>query len=215
MNCERLRTVEVINKLSCTKELFTQKLIYCVGVMVANGLLTNPTLFTGTNQTSLECVQNWCDICYNSTLDLNKFQRLSTDPNLAPTIPEKPLNLTFQCFHHHLVFMLEKVLPRRKRQIFNNLQKFADVLEFLKNELNIVPRLFSASEFLESCPSNIDYKNSDEIYELLKTKFVAEDAENECGYYDYLENQGSFYEGKVAKTSLGDYDLVDLFIEQG
>lgn len=180
--------------------------------MVANGLLTNPTLFTGTNYTTLECVQQWTDICYNSTLDLNKFQKLSKNKTLTATIPEKPSNLTFQCFHHHLVFMLEKLLPRRKRQIFNNLQKFSDTLVFLENEFNIVPNLFNVSDYFKTCSTVTKYEDLEEVYRTLKTEFMTED---ECCWYDYNKKPGNFFENRVAKTGDVDYDLVSLFIENG
>lgn len=184
--------------------------------MVANGLLTNPTLLTGTNHTTLECVQQWTDICYNSTLDLNHFQKLTTKKNLAPIIPEKPPNLTFQCFHHHLVFMLEKLLPRRKRQVFNSLQKFADVLDFLENEFNIVPRIFSVSDYFKTCTSLIDYENSNELYHNLKKKIASEILEDDNEWRDQYEQSGVFFENIVSKTNSGfDGGLLDLFSEHG
>lgn len=175
--------------------------------MVANGLLTNPTLFTGTNHTTLQCVQQWTNICYNSTLDSIKFEKLSKDKTLTATIPEKPPNLTFQCFHHHLVFMLEKVLPRRKKQIFNNLQTFADTLAFLENEFNIVPQLFSVSDYLKTCSAAVKYEDLAEMNSIIKTKSMT------AVDYDYNDKPGNFFETRVANTGDIDYNLVDLFIE--
>lgn len=183
--------------------------------MVANGLLTNPTLFTGADRTTLHCVQQWINICFNSTLDENIYKKLSKEKTLVGTIPERPLNLTFQCFHHHLVFMLEKLLTRRKRQIFNNLQKFSDVLEFLENEFNIVPELFNVSDYFKMRSETIVYEGLDEVYHSLKKQFISEvfEEEEKCNLYDYSTTQGNFFENKLRKTVSFDYDLIDLFFE--
>lgn len=184
--------------------------------MVANGLLTNPTLFTGTNRTTLQCVQQWINICFNSTLDLNRFNALTKDATLLRNIPEKPPNLTFQCFHHHLVFMLEKVLPRQEKQTFNRLQKFCDVLEFLRNEFGIVPQLYDVVDYLKMCSETVDYGDLGELYYTLQKQLAAETEEKEdSNEYSYDKHNGSFFESKVGKSDNSDYDLFDLFIEDG
>jgi len=88
----------------------------CEGVMVANGILTNPALFLGESITPLACVQDWL--------------------NITSAIPTE-----FQCFHHHLVFMLEKVLPKKDRIMFNNLLNRSSVLEFLETYYDIRPNV--------------------------------------------------------------------------
>ncbi|KAK9512957.1 hypothetical protein O3M35_001257 [Rhynocoris fuscipes] len=95
------------------------------GVMVAQGLLTNPALFTGVSRTPLSCIQDWIDIAISS-------------------------DVQFQCFHHHLVFMLEKVFDKEQRRIFNKLSTRETVLEFLKENLGISlnDQIFSKS-FIE------------------------------------------------------------------
>ncbi|KAJ9586026.1 hypothetical protein L9F63_020323 [Diploptera punctata] len=65
----------------------------CDGVMAARGILSNPAMFAGYATTPFTCVEDWIAI-------------------------SKQTNVSFQCFHHHLVFMLEKVLPKSKRLIF-------------------------------------------------------------------------------------------------
>ncbi|XP_063975829.1 tRNA-dihydrouridine(20a/20b) synthase [NAD(P)+]-like [Diachasmimorpha longicaudata] len=87
----------------------------CEGIMVANGLLTNPALFAGSAITPLSCLQDWL--------------------NITTAIPTN-----FQTMHHHLVFMLEKVLTKSQRQIFNNLQTKESSLEFLHSSLGIAPQ---------------------------------------------------------------------------
>lgn len=102
----------------------------CDAIMSARGILTNPALFSGYSVTPLNCVQDWLDI--------------------TSTIPTP-----FTCFHHHLVFMLEKILPKKSRMFFNNLQNKTSVLEFLKDTYglkpNINPKLFE----LTKCTFNI------------------------------------------------------------
>ncbi|GJQ81056.1 hypothetical protein Trydic_g21864 [Trypoxylus dichotomus] len=91
-----IRTLEECYKL--------QALTNCKGVMVANSILTNPMLFSDSEKVDSSCIQNWLDICYNSTLSEYEYTKVVN----TKTIAEKPPHLTFQCFHHHLVFMLEK-----------------------------------------------------------------------------------------------------------
>lgn len=178
--------------------------------MVANGLLTNPTLFFGNETTNLQCVQNWLDICYNSTLTREEY--LNVQNERKPKIKEKPRNLTFQCFHHHLVFMLEKFLPRFKRRIFNNLQCFKDVLEFLDVELNLRPRLFKEDDFYSNCVTNLEYVNRDCVYRELKFENCIDLKEN---YYDFDGNEGQFFKSKVgeAESDGESSGLGDIFLE--
>lgn len=178
--------------------------------MVANGVLTNPTIFSATSTTTLDCVQSWLDICYNSTLTSHSYKNKN-----PPVIREKPLNLTFQCFHHHLVFMLEKVLTRQKRQVFNNLQKFEDVLGFLENEFGLVPRLFEFGDFERNLPLDLGYEGANEVYLRLKNRFVGENSvKNDDLGYDYSEYDGKFFKSKVKNDDFDcDLSLSDMFIE--
>ncbi|CAL4099456.1 unnamed protein product, partial [Meganyctiphanes norvegica] len=79
------------------------------GVMAARGMLANPAMFAGYNTTPLECVQDWVDIA------------LSTGTH-------------FSCFHHHLIYMLEKSFTRAERRYFNILGSTSGVISFLKEK---------------------------------------------------------------------------------
>ncbi|CAJ0579802.1 unnamed protein product, partial [Mesorhabditis spiculigera] len=85
----------------------------CDGIMAANGLLNNPTLFSGEPVTTWECVQ--------------KFISLSVDHGL-----------TFHLFHQHLAMMLDNVLTPRQRTRFNETQTMSGVVDFLENAYNPV-----------------------------------------------------------------------------
>ncbi|KAK2847154.1 hypothetical protein Q5P01_010153 [Channa striata] len=62
---------------------YTHQLTGVDGVMAARGLLANPAMFAGYEETPLECIWDWVDI------------------SIAQGTP-------FSCFHHHLIYMLER-----------------------------------------------------------------------------------------------------------
>lgn len=43
------------------------------------------------------------------------------------------LGTPFQCFHHHLIYMLEKIMGRAERRVFNSLASTSAVIEFLRD----------------------------------------------------------------------------------
>lgn len=98
----------------------------CNGIMVANGILTNPALFSGYSTTPVECVQDWVDITSS-------------------------IETSFLCMHHHLVFMLEKILTKTEKQIFNILNNKSDVYEFLEKRFDIKPRTLCKKYELTQC----------------------------------------------------------------
>ncbi|KAF5304826.1 hypothetical protein FQR65_LT07843 [Abscondita terminalis] len=180
----------------------------CKGIMAANGLLTNPTLFTGSDCTPLQCVQNWLNICYNSTLP--DYDACETNV----TISNRPLNLTFQCFHHHLVFMLEKILPRAKRRIFNSLQNFHDVLLFLNEQFGFKPVMFDYETFQRRKPLDLDYINRNEVYHTLKlidnsNKTISS---NNVQDYCYNDSDGKFFKNKIVEDDSSNLGLENMFI---
>lgn len=168
--------------------------------MVANGLLTNPTLFSGSNSVTLDCIQKWIDICYNSTLSNDTYTLESEQTsNGNRTIPERPKNLTYQCFHHHLVFMLEKFIKKRKRRIFNSLTTFQQALKFLHDEFGLVPQLYSRDKFNQYFNLNLSYPCQEDLTE---------------NYHQYENSDGKFFESKLhTENTEIDTEFMDLFDE--
>ncbi|KAK3769691.1 hypothetical protein RRG08_004942 [Elysia crispata] len=82
------------------------------GVMAARGILANPAMYAGYNETPVECIKDWLDLSLS-------------------------LGTSFNIFHHHLMFMLEHQLPRVERSVFNSLASTSAVLEFLSTNLGI------------------------------------------------------------------------------
>ncbi|XP_034289506.1 tRNA-dihydrouridine(20a/20b) synthase [NAD(P)+]-like isoform X1 [Pantherophis guttatus] len=82
------------------------------GVMVARGLLANPALFAGYEDTPLQCVQDWVDIALEQ-------------------------GTPFTCFHHHLMYMLERVTSKQEKKIFNVLSSTSAVLDYLRDNYGV------------------------------------------------------------------------------
>lgn len=78
------------------------------GVMVARGLLANPAMFAGNEDTPLKCIWDWVDI----------------------SIEE---GTPFTCFHRHLIYMLERVSSQPERKVFNSLSSTSAVIDYLQN----------------------------------------------------------------------------------
>lgn len=125
----------------------------CNGIMSAGGILTNPTLFSGSSVTTLNCIQDWLDIT-----------------SVIPT--------NFLTFHHHLVFMLEKVVPKTERKIFNVMQDKNSVLNFIEEYFNLTPNV-----------NYNRYKNIECVYETVANKCTkSENLNNDGLSHMFLEN---------------------------
>ncbi|NXU48637.1 DUS4L synthase, partial [Turnix velox] len=78
------------------------------GVMVARGLLANPAMFAGYEETPLNCIQDWVDIALEH-------------------------GTPFTCFHHHLMYMMERITSKQEKKVFNVLSSTSAVLDYLNN----------------------------------------------------------------------------------
>ncbi|KAH3880911.1 tRNA-dihydrouridine(20a/20b) synthase [NAD(P)+]-like [Dreissena polymorpha] len=77
------------------------------GVMSARGMLQNPAMFTGLENTPLQCMEDWVAIALQ-------------------------YGTPFSIFHHHLMYMCERIMSKAERRIFNSLPSTAAVLDYLR-----------------------------------------------------------------------------------
>ncbi|KAI9203427.1 uncharacterized protein BJ171DRAFT_509647 [Polychytrium aggregatum] len=78
------------------------------GVMAARGLLENPALFSGAATTPWECVEEYVrlGIAYGSTTHI---------------------------FHHHIMFMLDKLMSRAEKRYFNTISTIPGIVDYLQD----------------------------------------------------------------------------------
>ncbi|KAJ8732740.1 hypothetical protein PYW07_015339 [Mythimna separata] len=161
-----------------------QEQVKCSGVMAASGLLTNPGLFSGATRTPLSCVKMWMDM---KDKDSDK--------------------ITFQCYHHHLVFMLEKVLTKQEKLVFNHLSTFETVDNFLNEYLvNFIDdRLeykYNLDEFINcEFSDEITLRHSGKCRGCSKSLYYCI-----CNKYDSNTTDGKYFVSCVKDDSL-DMDL--------
>ncbi|XP_069485245.1 tRNA-dihydrouridine(20a/20b) synthase [NAD(P)+]-like [Ambystoma mexicanum] len=82
------------------------------GIMVARGLLANPAMFAGYEETPLECIQDWVDLALRH-------------------------GTPFTCLHHHLMYMMERIASKHEKRIFNVLSSTSAVLDYLKEHYGL------------------------------------------------------------------------------
>lgn len=82
------------------------------GVMAARGILQNPAMYSGFENTPLQCVQDWIDISMAS-------------------------GMTYPIFHQHLIYMMERIFCRAERRVFNVLASTSAVLDYLETHYGI------------------------------------------------------------------------------
>lgn len=159
-----------IRTLDGANELYEQT--KCDGLMSARGILSNPTLFAGTDTTTVACLQHWIDIA-----------------NANP-------NVTFQCFHHHLSFMMEKMLKRKQRIEFNQYSNKEQVYAFLENQFGIMADQSINGEVL--------------VCEYDENKFRQRSREHDIDQnrieYNSGNNPGKFFESQLTNDEESDSD---------
>ncbi|GLH10936.1 tRNA-dihydrouridine synthase [Gryllus bimaculatus] len=130
-----------------------QKKTKCEGVMAARGILTNPALFAGFCVTPLDCVAQW-------------------------VVMGQKLETNFQIFHHHLSFMLEKIMRKRERVLFNSLKNITDTKNFLEEYFNLD---FSQTVCSLTAVEECNYEN-------VTNDFRRKNVEIMDSFEDFLEN---------------------------
>ncbi|XP_023953993.2 tRNA-dihydrouridine(20a/20b) synthase [NAD(P)+]-like [Bicyclus anynana] len=165
--------------------------LQCSGIMSASGILNNPALFNGYNKTPLSCIKQWMDL-----------KDKSGD------------KLTFQCYHHHLVFMLEKILTKKQKQEFNYLSTFESVDNFLYkhiiNDCNTMSAKIPVIDDFVICQfdKQITDKHSRKCRGCSKSICYCT-----CVYYDYDNNNGSYFTSYVKDADELDYMDSSIFEE--
>lgn len=153
----------------------------CDGMMSARAMLVNPALFAGFKETPVTCVQDWVNIHH-----------------------QQSRHVTYQTFHHHLVFMMENLVTKSERNHFNELTKKEQCLEFLKEKFAIEPQPI---EF----PSNLQC-----VYDGSKYKDLINQEEFWSSDYSTESNHGKFFLSKMHKVKPDpdtDYlDFMDSFL---
>ena len=79
----------------------------CNGVMSARGLLANPAMFAGYEETPIECIDRFIDLSMS-------------------------YGLQFPLFHRHIYYMLESKLSKSQRQSWHNVISTATALEWIE-----------------------------------------------------------------------------------
>ncbi|XP_047489093.1 tRNA-dihydrouridine(20a/20b) synthase [NAD(P)+]-like [Penaeus chinensis] len=105
-----------------------QKVTGVNGVMAARGILENPAMYAGYESTPLECVKDFVNIAVST-------------------------GTPFSCFHHHLIYMLEKSFSRSERRYFNVLGSTSGVISFLNEKymIEFYTEFYSEPLLLCSC----------------------------------------------------------------
>lgn len=156
------------------------RVIRCDGVMAARGILANPTLFSGKfDTTPIECVQNWIDIC-----------------------AEADNQIAFGFFHHHLTFMMEKILRRRQRAVFNAFTRRQQVFDYLADVLDIRPQPIDI-------PPNITCSYDESNYRKRMAELNIEKTRRSKNEYNAENTPGKFFLEKTNETGDDCDDDVD------
>lgn len=124
--------------------------------MSARGILHNPGLFAGHTITPISAVINWLNIYHTN----------------------------FFWFHHHLVFMCDRLLSKNAKNTFNQLRNASDVIHFLESQFDI-PNVLPSNRTLGK-----EFNGTKSTYyqNVAKQKNVLSQSE------DFMENSFNLFE---------------------
>lgn len=176
--------------------------------MVANGILNNPAMFTGASITPTTCIQDWLDVCYNTSFTLSGYEKEYINPTFA--ITEASASLPYRIFHQLIFLMLEKVMTKKERSVLYSYKTFSDLQNFLDSTFNVKPRLYEPDKFLNFVPIDIDYSSRCDLYEKLKPRMLNETNDNFI--YRYEDDEGKFFKQKIESLD-SSCDISDVFLE--
>lgn len=160
----------------------------CDGIMSARGILFNPGLYAGYECTPLQCVQDWINIA-NSVGDA----------------------ITFQCFHHHLTFMMEKMMRRPVRVQFNNFTTKKQVFDFLDEQYEIRPQSLSFEGSNVGEPIVCEFNDSFYRERIKQCKLDEEEQRlrAERQQYDSSATDGKFFQSKMISDCDNGLDFME------
>lgn len=105
-------------------------------------------------------------------------------------------DVTFQCFHHHLSFMMEKMLKRKQRVEFNQYLNKDQVYDFLEQHYNVIP-----DRSKNGAPIVCQYDESK-----FRERLKEHDIETKRIEYNSGNNKGKFFESRLQKDEESDSD---------
>lgn len=150
--------------------------IGCDGIMSARGILANPTLFSGKYQhTPIECVQEWLNL---GTAAGNQIQ--------------------FSFFHHHFTFMMEKLMPRKHKAMFNSFKRTQQVFDYLADEFDIRPQPIDVRDNIVCTYDETNYR------ERIKSLKIENAIKN--NQYSSENSLGKFFLDKASEAGNDDED---------
>lgn len=149
------------------------ELTKCDGMMAAREMLLNPAMFQNHQFTPLSCVQDW--------INIHHLQG------------EK---MSYQNFHHHLVFMMENLIKKHERNQFNGFTRRQECLDFLREKFALEPQLINYPENIICTFDDTNYKN------------VIQQKDFWSSNYSTESSHGQYFLSKLHKVRKED-DLLD------
>lgn len=159
------------------------------GIMSARGILSNPGLYAGHDSTPIHCVQDWI--------------------NIADCVGDA---LTFQCFHHHLTFMMEKMMRRRVRVQFNNFTTKGQVLSFLEENYHIRPQPLSYEGPNVGEPIVCEFDDSNYLERIKQSELHEEEEQRiraEREQYNSGATDGKYFRSKMISDCDNGLDFME------